>query len=112
MDVIVLKDGSKFVMSSFKDLIDLIRIYIGDDAVSWLSTYIYDSKCSAEEKFYIGQEDEVDEVEATKAHYKFILQDIHDLTGELSKEIREKKLNRDKVSNLVGKIAILAYRNY
>lgn len=108
MDVIILPNGEKYIIGQFRDLTDLIEKYIGEDAKKWLMEYIEDLKDIAYEK---ADKDATDEVQKTAEYYQHIIHEIHEMTGELAKEIQKPRLDRKAISRISGNIATKAWRN-
>lgn len=51
MDVIILPNGERAVLRDFKDLLELIGTYIGDDARKWLEVYVNDLEADIREEY-------------------------------------------------------------
>lgn len=107
--LISLKDGTLATVLSGEDLLDLIETHMGQEmkeaVVEWINEmeleHADDDECIHELNEMIGEDHK---------RYKETMEKIHTESEKLSSLISEKELDRRAISNTVGTISVLAYR--
>lgn len=108
-NLISLKDGTLATVLSGEDLLDLIETHMGQEmkeaVVKWINEmeleHADDDECIHELNEMIGEDHK---------WYKETMEKIHTESEKLSSLISEKELDRRAISNTVGAISVLAYR--
>lgn len=106
---ISLKDGTLATVLSGEDLLDIIETHMGQEmkeaVVEWLNEmeleHADDEECIHELNEMISEDHK---------RYKETMEKIHTESEKLSSLISEKELDRRAISNTVGSIRVLAYR--
>ena len=108
-NLISLKDGTLATVLSGEDLLDLIETHMGlemkEAVVEWINEmeleHVDDDECIHELNEMISEDHK---------HYKETMEKIHEVSEKLNGLISEKELDRRAISNTVGAISALAYK--
>ena len=104
-DVIKLNDGSNHVVFELKEFMELVDVYLGDDARSWLEEYLVESNENAE---YI--EDLETELKGAKDHHLKVMKELRQQSETIAGLIRKKEIDRKKLSEAAGVIGSITWR--
>ncbi|WP_298031043.1 hypothetical protein [uncultured Dysosmobacter sp.] len=105
MDLIKLNDGSLEIVADMRDFIDLIDRHLGIEARHWLEEAIDEELTN---NLYAEElEREIDDL---KEYHRSVMKNIRKHGEKLGKLICEKELNRREISNTVGAIGTITWR--
>lgn len=104
-DVIKLADGSSRVVFGLKDLLELIDTHLGDEARGWLEEYLAESD---EDDGYT--EDLEAELRGAKDHHREVMEELRRESQTIAALIREKEIDRKKLSGAAGIIGSITWR--
>jgi len=105
MDVLKLTDGSIEIISDLEDFYDLVDRHLGLEARRWLEDRLTDS-----EEAWAYVDDLEKTISGTKDHYKDVLKSIRKHSENLGKLICEKDPDRREISNTVGAIGVITWK--
>ena len=105
MEMISMNDGTIEYVSDLRDFEELVERYMGLDARRWLDGFLTDA---LEDSGYSGELEK--EIDALKEYHRSVMKSIRQHDEKLEKLICEKELNRGEISNTVGAIGIITWR--
>ena len=105
MEMISMNDGTIEYVSDLRDFEELVERYMGLDARRWLDGFLADA---LEDSGYAGELEK--EIDALKEYHRSVMKSIRQHDEKLGKLICEKELNRGEISNTVGAIGIITWR--
>ncbi len=108
-DVITTKDGRNHTLFDERDLFWLIEEYAGDEARRWLEDYFSDWECEHSNDAEVIEELE-SELKAAKEHHKDVIRQLREQSEIIAGLIREKDIDRGKLSTAAGKIGTITWR--
>lgn len=104
-DMITLADGSNEILFELKDMLELIDTHLGDEARKWLEQYLTEiddlggyATCLEEE------------IQGQKDHHRDVMERLRTESEIIARLIREKEIDRIKLSAAVGQIGIFTGR--
>ena len=108
-DVITTKDGKNHVLFDERDLFLIIEEYAGDEARRWLEDYFSDRECEHCDDAEVIEELE-SELKGEKEHHKDVIRELREQSEIIAGLIREKDIDRGKLSTAAGKIGTITWR--
>lgn len=102
---IELTDGSIHLISNERDMLDLVDEQMGFYARTELEEMLSEHDLDAD---YI--EELENDVKGLREHHKEVLEELRKLSDEIAGLIREKEIDRKKLSAVAGEIGILTWR--
>ena len=103
--VITTKDGRNHVLFDENDLFLLIDEYAGDEARRWLEDWLSGREDDAD---YI--DDLESDLKGAKEHHKDVMRQLREQSETIAGLIREKEIDRGKLSTAAGKIGTITWR--
>ena len=103
-DVIQLPDGSVHTIFDERDALDLVGERLGDDLRRWLEDWMSESDDAA----YI--EDLEKDNDCLRARHKEVMAELRQHSEAISGLIREKEIDRVKLSHEAGAIGCITWR--
>ena len=101
---VALKTGGSVTVFGMQDILELIEEYIGTEARWWLEEWIRE----------INDESYAEELEKENKglceHHKEVMEELREKSEIIAGLIREKEINRKKLSAVAGQIGIITYR--
>lgn len=107
--VITTKDGKNHTLFDERDLFWLVEEYAGDEARRWLEDYFSDWEYEHSEDAEAIEELEA-ELKGAKEHHKDVIRELREQSEIIAGLIREKKIDRGKLSTAAGKIGTITWR--
>ena len=104
-DVIKLADGSSRVVLGLKDILELIDTHLGDEARGWLEEYLAETD---ENDGYA--EDLEAELKGVRDHHHEVMEELRRQSETVAALIREKEIDRKKLSGAAGIIGSITWR--
>ena len=108
-NVITTKDGKNHVLFDEKDLFWLIDEYAGDEARRWLEDYVADVEYEHSDDAETIEELESD-LKGAKEHHKDVMRQLREQSETIAGLIREKEIDRKKLSEAAGVIGTVTWR--
>lgn len=105
MDLIMLNDGSLEVVADMRDFLDLIDRHLGLEARRWLEDVIDDELANT-----LYTEELEKEIDGLKEYHREVIKEIRRHDEKLGNLISEKELSRREISNTVGAIGVITWR--
>ena len=105
MDLIMLNDGSLEYVADMRDFLDLIDRHLGLEARRWLEDVIDDELQNS-----LYAEELEKEIDGLRDYHRSVIKEIRQHDEKLGNLIREKELNRREISNTVGAIGVITWR--
>ena len=105
MEMLSMNDGTIEYVSDLRDFCELADKYMGFDARRWLEELI-------EEEFEASAyaEELEKEIDGLKEYHREVIRSIRKHDERLGELIREKELDRKEISNTVGAIGLITWR--
>ena len=105
MEQLSMNDGTIEYVSDLRDFCELADKYMGFDSRHWLEGLI-------EEEFEASAyaEELEKEIDGLKEYHREVIRSIRKYDEKLGELIREKELDRRKISNTVGAIGLITWR--
>ena len=100
-----LADGSIHLISSERDMLDLVDEQMGYEARAALEEILSEHDLDAD---YI--EELENDVKGLREHHKEVMEELRKLSEEIAGLISEKDIDRKKLSAVAGEIGILTWR--
>ncbi len=104
-DLVRLRDDSVRMIMDIRDLLDLIDTCLGDEARRWLEEYLSEIEAQGED-----DSDLEAELERLKGHHREVMQALLDESETISFLIREKGIDRRRLSTAAGNIGAITWR--
>ena len=102
---IELTDGSIHLISSERDMLDLVDEHMGYEARTAIEEILSEHDQDGD---YI--EELEDDLKGVREHHKEVMEELRKLSEEIAGLIREKEIDRKKLSAVAGEIGILTWR--
>ena len=103
-EVLELNDGTREIVSGVDDLLWVVENYIGTDARRLLVEFLSEDSEATE---VMKENDDLYEALAKKEeHYQKVLERIYAAQAKLTDEIVRPELDRTRISNIAGEIAV------
>ena len=104
-NIMELPDGKQQTVFDLHDFMELVDSYMGMEARTWLSEYLFD----LEDEYSDYASLEAD-MEDKNKHHKEVMEELHGYTAKLADLISKKDLDRRAISNTVGSLSSLIWK--
>ena len=104
-DVIKLADGSIHTVFDLRDVLELIDARLGDGARKWLEEYLTEDDGLAGYATCLEEE-----IQGHKEHHQEVMERLRTESETIACLIREKEIDRKKLSAAAGRIGIITGR--
>ena len=105
MEMLGMNDGTIEYVSDLRDFLELADKYMGFDARRWLEELFEEE---LQNSLYAGELEK--EIDGLKEYHKEVIRSIRKHDERLGELIREKELDRREISNTVGAIGVITWR--
>ena len=104
-DVIKLADGSIHTVFDLKDMLELIDTHLGDEVRRWLEEYLAEDDDLAGYATCLEEE-----IQGYRDHHREVMNSLRTESETIACLIREKEIDRKKLSAAAGQIGTITWR--
>lgn len=105
MEMLRMNDGTIEYVADLRDFAELVDKYMGLDARRWMDDLLEEA---LEDSRYAAELEK--DIEGLKEYHREVIRDIRKHDEKLGELIREEELDRREISNTVGAIGLITWR--